>query len=51
VIISKLAEMNSELEKKALILASLQGMEQKELFVISLLDVLFDSKRIQRDML
>lgn len=47
---SKLAEMNGELEQKALTLACLREMPQRELEVIRLLDVLFDAKRIQREM-
>jgi hypothetical protein len=43
--------MNSELETRALILASLSETPSRELEVIRLLDVLFDAKRLQREIL
>jgi hypothetical protein len=49
--LNKVKELNADLERKAIFIASLREMPEEELDVIRLLDVLFDARKLQREML
>lgn len=49
--LNRVKELNAELERKAIFIASMREMPVEELDVIRLLDVLFDARKLQREML
>lgn len=49
--LNKVKDLNAELERKAIFVASIREMPEEEKDVILLLDVLFDARKIQREML
>ncbi len=49
--LNKVKDLNAELEKKAIFVASIREMPEEEIDVIRLLDILFDARKLQREML
>jgi hypothetical protein len=41
-------DLNAELERKAIFVASIREMPEEEIDVIRLLDILFDARKLQR---
>lgn len=44
-------DLNAELERKAIFIASIREMPEEEIDIIRLLDILFDARKLQREML
>lgn len=49
--LNKVKDLNAELEKKAIFVASIKEMPEEEIDVIRLLDILFDARKLQREIL